>query len=107
MIFLSYARTDERYAVALQRILQAQMYSVWRDKDNLEPGQGYRQGITEALTKSTCVIVLWSKTSVASSFVAAESERAFRDKKLIPVIMEECEPPVPFGELHAADLRTW
>jgi len=51
------------------------------------------------------VVVLWSRSSVASPFVLDEAMRA-RDR-LVPVRIEDVEPPLGFGHLQHIDLVGW
>ena len=105
-IFISYARKDRPIANRLAEKLEQQGWSVWWDP-KLLVGSEYRRAILEALKTASSVIVLWSKTSVESTFVQDEAERARRRGVLIPVCIEEVDPPLGFGCLHCAVLSNW
>ncbi len=105
-VFLSYAREDRTRAVQIADALQDASWSVWWDRD-IEPGQDWDQAIEEALTKSRCVVVLWSKTSVQSRYVRAEARAALARDILIPVLLEKTRLPLEFDGLQAASLDGW
>ena len=78
--------------------------TVWRDKKRLEPGGNYVFSIHDGIEQAKRVVVLWSRNSIASDYVAAEAEYARGKKKLIPVDIEPCEPKVPFNIEHRLPL---
>jgi hypothetical protein len=64
--------------------------------------------IDEALSSSRCVVVLWTKTSVASSWVKNEASDALQRRRLIPTLLDaEVRIPLEFRRLQAADLSRW
>lgn len=105
-IFLSYSREDQptarRYAEALQR----EGFSVWWDQA-LRSGEDYDQVTEDALQQARAVVVLWSKTSIASRWVRAEATLADRNGTLMPVMIEDCRRPIMFELKHSADLSRW
>lgn len=105
-IFISYAREDEARAKSLALALQKHGYSVWWDK-RIPPGKTWRNVIEEALGEAKCVIVLWSKKSVESSFVQEEAEFAKSRGKLVPVFIDDVEPPFGFRGIEGANLVGW
>jgi serine/threonine protein kinase len=98
-IFISYAREDCDLVRILADALTEAGYLVWWDSA-LEGGEFFRQRIQNNLTRARCVIVVWTGRSVNSAWVCAEADVAFREKKLLPVKLEECETPLPFNTLH-------
>jgi hypothetical protein len=58
--------------------------------------------IEEALDSARCVVVLWSKASVASQWVKTEAAEAMRRKILVPVLIEDVKIPLEFRRLQAA-----
>jgi PDZ domain/TIR domain len=63
--------------------------------------------IERALTRSKCVIVLWSAVSVASEWVRNEASEGKRRGILVPVFIEPVDAPLAFRLLNGADLRDW
>lgn len=103
-IFLSYAREDRERALPIVDLLTHRGYSVWWDH-KLVPGRNYGRQIEEVLRRAECVVVLWTRDSVASDFV--QDEARIGQEKLVPVLLDDVEPPVGFGRIQAADLRGW
>jgi hypothetical protein len=81
-------------------------WSVWWDR-TIPPGKEFDQVIEEALDAAKCVVVLWSKTSTASSWVKTEAAEAMRRKILVPALIDETKIPLEFRRLQAADLSQW
>jgi hypothetical protein len=98
-VFISYARGDREYAHVLATILKEKGLDVWWDWD-LVGGVDFREAIHAALKSARKVIVLWSQSSVSSHFVMDEAGHAMREGKLIPIIIDDSEPPLGFGHLH-------
>ena len=79
-VFISYSSKDVVHAEALEALLEKAGLRVWRDKKRLEPGDNYVFSIHNGIEHAKRVVVLWSKNSIASEYVAAEAEYA-RNKK--------------------------
>ena len=105
-IFVSYASADRDRARAVAQALTDQGWSVWWDR-TIPPGRQFDEVIEEALDSARCVVVLWSKASVASQWVKTEAAEAMRRKILVPVLIEDVKIPLEFRRLQAADLSTW
>jgi hypothetical protein len=105
-IFISYASADRQRARLLADALSSQGWSVWWDR-TIPPGKEFDQVIEEALDSAKCVVVLWSKTSIGSSWVKTEAAEAMRRKILVPALIEATKIPLEFRRLQAADLSQW
>ena len=105
-IFISYASADRERARLLADALANKGWSVWWDR-TIPPGKEFDQVIEEALDAAKCVVVLWSKTSTASSWVKTEAAEAMRRKILVPALIDETKIPLEFRRLQAADLSQW
>lgn len=105
-IFVSYASVDREKAKAFAEMLSGRGWSVWWDRV-IPPGREFDEVIEEALDAASCVVVLWSKASVASRWVKTESAEAMRRKALIPVLIDDTKIPLEFRRLQAADLSQW
>jgi TIR domain len=105
-VFVSYAREDREQASRVVDWLQQRGYCVWWDRD-LVPGRNYGRQIEEILRQAQCVVVLWTHDSIASDFVQDEARIALKQEKLVQVLLDDSEPPVGFGRIHAAELRGW
>ncbi len=106
-IFLSYANEDRDDAARLAAHLESVGWRVWWDR-RIPAGRTWRAVLETALAEMRCMIVLWSKHSVESPWVAEEAEEARRlGKTLVPVLIERVEPPIGFRAIQAADLSHW
>jgi hypothetical protein len=105
-IFLSYKREDQRTAKSLAEALEAKGWSVWWDP-RLQAGEHFDNVIEKALQEARCVVVLWSARSIQSQYVKDEASYALKLGKLVPVALDEVEPPFRFQGLHTADLSGW
>ena len=106
-IFISYANEDRERAAQVATLLESEGWSVWWDR-RIPAGRTWRKVLEDALLETRCMMVLWSKNSVSSQWVAEEAEEARRlEKTLIPVLIDPVEPPIGFRAIQAADLRLW
>ncbi len=105
-VFISYARIDSALASRLARILEARGFSVCIEPE-VAVGSDYRDTIGRELNAARCVLALWSADGVQSRWV--QREAAFgRDRRiLVPVLLEEIEPPLGFRQVQAVDLSEW
>ena len=107
-VFVSYKAEDRPRIAPLVEALEADGLSVWWDTQ-IAAGSEWRQDIQERLDQARCVIVVWSKRSVGAGgrFVRDEANRAQRRGTYLPVRIDDVEPPLGFGELHAISLEGW
>jgi hypothetical protein len=105
-VFISYARDESRKAEQLGYALEAQGISVWWDR-RIPAGESWANLIEQQLDKSRCVVVLVSRTSIASEWVLDEAAYAQDSGKLLPVLLEDVEMPLRMQPIQAADLRGW
>ena len=66
-IFISYAHEDIERVRALVAILEANHLSVWWDR-TIPAGKSYRQLIESAITDARCVVVVWTRHSIAPTW---------------------------------------
>jgi hypothetical protein len=106
-IFISYASEDRDRIQSLARALEREGWSIWWDR-HIRTGQSFDEVIQEALDASKTVIVVWTKTSVKSSWVKNEARKGLRRKALLPVmLLDEVEIPLEFEHVQAAQLMDW
>ena len=105
-VFLSYAREDQDKARLLASALEEKALTVFWDRE-VPVGKTWRSVIGEALDGASVVIVLWSIRSIESEWVIAEADSGRLQGKLVPVLLDDVEPPMPFGSIRNADLRGW
>src|SRR5690348_2438544 len=107
-VFVSYKAEDRARIALLVRALEAEGLGVWWDTQ-IAAGSEWRRDIEEQLDRARCVIVVWSKHSVGTEgrFVRDEANRAQRRSTYLPIRIDDVEPPLGFGELHAIPLKGW
>jgi serine/threonine-protein kinase len=107
-LFVSYKSEDRARVKPLVDALQADGLSVWWDA-HIEGGAGWRQRIEQELTSARCVLVAWTKRSAGpeGEFVHDEATRAKRRGVYLPVLLDQVELPLGFGEKQALPLTGW
>jgi TolB-like protein len=102
-VFFSYSREDQARALPIIRMIEKAGYDVWWD-GLLEGGDRFSHTTEAALNRAQVVVVLWSKTSVASHWVHDEAT-AGRDRRiLLPLSLDGSEPPLGFKQFQVIDL---
>ena len=104
-ILLSYAREDEPRARLLATALEARGWSVFWDR-RIPHGKDFNAYIQQQLDAARCIVVLWSKASLASQFVRDEATEGLNGR-LVPALIEAVKQPLGFRQLQAADLSDW
>ncbi|MEM9384919.1 MAG: toll/interleukin-1 receptor domain-containing protein [Pseudomonadota bacterium] len=105
-IFLSYKREERREASAMAQALEQVGWDVWWDPD-LRGGEHFDDVIGDALTRSGCVVVLWSRAAVESRYIRDEASFGLKERKLVPVRLDDCPLPFRFEGLHTLDFSRW
>jgi WD40 repeat protein len=105
-VFLSYGRSDRGVAFRVAQRLDEEGFSVWWDP-KIAPGVTYDRVIERALAQADCVVTLWSAHAVESDWVRAESDEGRRRGILVPVLIEDVQPPLQFRLIETIDLRSW
>ena len=106
-IFISYASEDKNRVKSLAHALERKGWSVWWDR-RIPAGKSFDEVIHEALRAAKSVVVVWSHTSVKSTWVKNESRSGLRRHILFPVmLLDEVEIPLEFEHLQAAHLMDW
>lgn len=105
-IFISYASEDRARVRPLADALQSRGFNVWWDR-SLASGQDYTAVIERELGKARAVIVVWTQSSVTSTFVRDEAGRARDDGRLVPVTLDPVQLPLGFGAFQAEDFTRW
>jgi hypothetical protein len=96
-VFISYAHADRERVRAMAERLASQGYAPYCD----EPAH---KGDEAELDAARAVIAVWSETSRHSTWVCAQTSRAFDAGKLLQVRLDATAPPPPFDALPVANL---
>lgn len=91
--FISHARADQKRAQEIAASLEERGLKCWIAPRDVRPGQSYGDEIIRGIEKSRCFILVLSKASNESPFVAREVERAVSKRKSVfPIRVEDVEP---------------
>ena len=102
-IFISYGRQDRTHAERIASILEGRGWSVWWDR-KLLAGEQFSQAIEKEIDQTRCVVVLWSTSSVTSSWVRDEATEGTQRNILVPVVIDGVELPLGFRQHHAVTI---
>lgn len=105
-VFISYASEDRGRVRPLAEALQSRGFNVWWDR-SLAAGQDYTTVIEKELKNAKAVIVIWTQSSSASTFVRDEAGRARDEGRLVPVLLDRVDIPLGFGAFQAEDFTRW
>lgn len=106
LVFVSYSHADrDRVALLVERF-RRRRWKVWWDREN-RIGDRWRYVIEDRLDHAACVVVVWTRRSVRSSWVRREAQRAVDRGVLVPARLDDVEQPRRFGEYQYADLVGW
>jgi len=110
-LFISHAEKDKHQANQVADILRAAGYEVWIDNVDIRVGDSIPEQIERGLIESDFVVVIMSKSAVQSQWVRREWESKYWDeteagtKKVLPVLLEDCEIPSLLRPKKYADCR--
>ncbi len=105
-VFLSYSREDAAKARSLAKAIEQAGHQVWWDR-HISSGSEFAGAIEQALNSADAVLVLWSRASVGSSWVRDEATEGRDGGRLVPVVLDDCRPPIGFRQFQSMDLSGW
>jgi TolB-like protein/tetratricopeptide (TPR) repeat protein len=105
-VFVSYAREDAAKAKAIAREIGQAGFDVWID-ERIGSGSEYSREIERALADASAVVVVWSRNSVDSPWVRDEAAEGRDSGRLVPLLIDECRPPMGFRQFQTTDLSHW
>ena len=105
-VFLSYARANLGEARKLAARLKEAGFTLWFDED-LPAHRAFCEVIEEQLESARSVFVIWSTEAVASQWVRSEANRGREKGRLVQVRVDDARLPMPFDQIHCADLSRW
>lgn len=106
-IFISYSQKDRARVKRLVDALSVEGYKVWWDLD-IRAGESFDQLIEATLKRVRCVVAVWSRHSVKSEWVRAESAWAKDRNRLVSIRIDEgLELPLKFYHVHTKSMTLW
>ena len=105
-IFLSYASPDRPRLRPLIKALEERGWSVFWDRA-IAIGQAWPAVLGHELSICSCVVVVWTHSSVLSPWVYEEAEEGKKKSALFPVVLDAVSPPLGFRMYQTADLIGW
>src|SRR5258708_2557465 len=112
-VFLSYAREDRARVEQVYDSLKAEGFNPWIDTRDILPGQDWSQEIGQSIRTADCMLVFLSRNSTSKrGYVQREIKAALSTLAelpegaifLIPVRLDESEPPETLRHLQYVDL---
>ncbi len=108
-IFISYAQEDRQRVEPIVQELEKLGWCIFWDR-NLRAGHNWPIEISRALDESRCVLVFWSFASVDLNkhhWVREEAETGRKRGVLVPLCIDDVEPPLGFRTIQAETLVDW
>lgn len=105
-IFMSYASADRARVELIVKALNARGHSVWWDRA-ISGGAAYARVIEAALNNCDVVIVAWSRAAVDSDWVRDEAAFGRDHGQLVPLQLDDTEPPLGFRQYQLVKFSTW
>lgn len=105
-VFLSYPSTIEDFAELVRMKLDDAAIDVWKDTQQIQAGEEWRNEIDAGLLNADAIIVVLNKDSVKSSYVTYEWAFGLGSgKPIIPVLLEDCDIHPRMKVLQYLDFR--
>lgn len=105
-IFISYKKEDAGRVVRIVEALRAEGFSVWWDH-GIAPGAQWDKTIQTQLDAAKAVVAVWSQQSRDAPWVKEESAVGKSRGILVPIRIDDVEPPLGFTLIQAVDLIGW
>lgn len=106
LVFVSYAHADRNRVRLLVQRFNKRKWSVWWDRAT-RIGEQWRNVIDDRLRHAACVVVVWTRSSLKSTFVAEEAQEGADRGVLVPLRLDPVRPPLGFRSYQYADLKGW
>ena len=88
-LFLSYSREEFYYTDSVAAVLQASGHEIWFDVQQLTPGLDWKEGIGKGLRECEGLLLIASRKSIESPYVASEWKAVQEEGKPVYVLMYE------------------
>lgn len=111
-VFISYSHADSKFVNELAEKLKASGVDIWIDTWKIKVGDSITGKVNEGIGASDYLIVVLSRTSVASNWVREEINTALirnieQDKQafILPVLKENCDIPIILQHRRYANFK--
>src|SRR5262245_48015364 len=105
-IFMSYSRRELSFVDDVVSKLEGEGYNVWLDYRVLIPGTPWKEQIDKGLNNSDTVLLVVSKASISSEYVALEWRHFLeKNQRLILLIFEAVDLPKELEKYEWVDFR--
>lgn len=89
-VFISYSRKDRDFVDRLSSDLRSAGIKIWRDVDNLNPGEEWASAISEAVNRASALLFVSSQHSVQSEWMTHELKFALQKSIfVIPIVIDK------------------
>jgi tetratricopeptide (TPR) repeat protein len=105
-VFLSYSRDDLQRITPLAGALERAGHEVWWDR-HIAGGEEFAEAIEQALEAADVIVVAWTAASIKSAWVRDEAAAGRDSRRLVPVTIDNCTPPLGFRQFQTIDLSRW
>jgi hypothetical protein len=105
-VFVSYARQDRDRIAPLVRALEARGLEVWWDS-RIAGGTEFTKEIEAQLEAAGAVLVVWSRHSIESLWVADEASAGLERGKLVPISIDPVAPRIGFRQFQTLEFGAW
>lgn len=110
-VFLSHSSVDQPRVRRLAEQLRDAGLRVWLDEWAVQVGDDIYLAIERGLERSRCLVLCLSRAALRSEWVALERSTALfrdptnRDRRFLPVLLDDCELPDTLRRYRYLDLR--
>lgn len=102
-VYIIYAKENREIALKVREHLSTS-WSVWLD--DLIVGD-FNVAIKENILEAKCVVALYSSYASKPAVTGELSLAEKYQKKVIPLILDDSDPPYPYGHFSSVDFRSW
>lgn len=102
-VYIIYAKENRKTALKVYDLLSAS-WNVWLD--DLIVGD-FDSVIKEKIQEAKCVIALYSSFANKPAVKGELSIAVKYGKKIVPLTLDDSDPPYPFGHFSSVDFRAW
>lgn len=105
-VFISYSSEDSELVEALVKLIQLDGKRVFRDRDEIKPGDRWEDKILSALESSRQFVIFWCCHAECSDWVEREIYLAIKhDRRIVPVLLCHHKIPESLKPYQYLDIR--